>query len=164
MVMETEKRRSLRPVVKTTPFQYPIQRSKYKPKQGFRHRPSFRTKDELRQEILTLKEEIVILTSKLHASMKAQVALKRKINFEVCQKIAIKRKPEDGGENQPRKKVCKIDTSKNAKKKAMKRKSELFDDNDKTHKRSKPNNHGSKMGAKRKAEDGGENPPSNQEV
>ena len=56
MVVETEKRRSLRPVVKRAPFQYPIQPSKYKPKQGFRHRASFRTKDELRQEILSLKQ------------------------------------------------------------------------------------------------------------
>ena len=44
-------------------------------------------------------------------------------------------------------------------KKAMKRKSQLFDNNDKTHKRSKPNNHRAKMGAKRKAENAGENPP-----
>ena len=43
----------------------------------------------------------------------------------------------------------------------MKRKSELCDNNDKTHKRRKPNNHGSKIGTKRKAEDGGENPPPN---
>ena len=161
MVVETEKRRSLRPVVKRAPFQYPVQPSKYKPKPGFRHRASFRTKDELRQEILSLKQEIVILSSKLQASIKTQVALKRKLNFEVCPKIATKRKAEDGGENPPPKKVYKIGTSKNVKKNPIKRKSELCDNNDKSHKRKKPNSHGSKIGTKRKAEDGGENPPPN---
>ena len=159
MVIETEIRRSIRHIVKTTPFQIPIQRSKYQPKKGFRHRPSFRTKDQLRQEISNLKLEIIDLTSKLNDSIKAQIALKKKINFEVSKKIPIKRKRHDGGEKQSRKKVCKIDTSTNAKNKAMKRKSDMFDDLDTTHKRSKSNNNVSKLRVKRKAEDGGENPP-----
>ena len=146
MVMETEIRRSIRHIVKTTPFQIPIQRSKYQPKKGFRHRPSFRTKDQLRQEISNLKLEIIDLTSKLNDSIKAQIALKKKINFEVSKKIPIKRKRHDGGEKQSRKKVCK-------------RKSDMFDDLDTTHKRSKSNNNVSKLRVKRKAEDGGENPP-----
>ena len=159
MVIETEIRRSIRHIVKTTPFQIPIQRSKYQAKKGFRHRPSFRTKDQLRQEISNLKLEIIDLTSKLNDSIKAQIALKKKINFEVSKKIPIKRKRHDGGEKQSRKKVCKIDTSTNAKNKAMKRKSDMFDDLDTTHKRSKSNNNVSKLRVKRKAEDGGENPP-----
>ena len=98
MVVETEKRRSLRRVVKRAPFQYPVPTSKYKPKPGFHHRASFRTKDELREEIFSLKQEIVILSSKLQASIKTQVALKRKLNFEMCPKIGTKRKAEDVGE------------------------------------------------------------------
>ena len=139
MVVETEKRRSLRPVVKRAPFQYPVPTSKYKPKPGFRHRASFRTKDELREEIFSLKQEIVILSSKLQASIKTQVALKRKLNFEMCPKIGTKRKAEEVGENTPPKKVYKIGTSKNVIKNPNKRKSELCDNNDKSDKRKKPN-------------------------
>ena len=90
MVVETEKRRSLRPVVKRAPFQYPVPTSKYKPKAGFRHRASFRTKDELREEIFSLKHEIVILSSKLEASIKKQVALKQKLNYEMGTKMGTK--------------------------------------------------------------------------
>ena len=78
--MSQEPRRSVRTVVKRSPFQYPTQTpiSKYIPKEGFRHRPSFRTKQQLRDQIIALKGQITILESKLEAAMKKQTAMKKK--------------------------------------------------------------------------------------
>ena len=109
IALPMEKRRSLRAVVKRAPFQYPVpisnKTSKYKPKAGFRHRASFRTKAELREEILDLKHQIGILSSKLEASIKKEIALKRKLDYEMASKMGTKRKSEDFDQLQHRKKI-----------------------------------------------------------
>ena len=90
-----EPRRSGRTLVKRAPYQYPSQISKYTPKQGFRHRSSFRTKQQLRDEIIALKGQITDLEKQLKAAMKKQTAMKKKMDHEMDPKNRSKRKAED---------------------------------------------------------------------
>ena len=114
---------------KTVLFQYPMTQSmkkasRYKVKPGFRHRPTFKTKQELRDEIVDLKNEINILTYQLEASIKNQNVLKRKLEFEIASKINKKRKAEHLDESPFQKKLRLEANCKNASKINKKRKAD----------------------------------------
>ena len=85
-------RRTERPLVKRAPYQYSPPTSKYAPKPGFQHRSTFRTKQELRDEIVTLKDRVSDLESRLSEALKKNTALKKKLDHTLDSR---KRKGED---------------------------------------------------------------------
>ena len=99
-------RRTERPLVKRVPYQYSPPTSKYAPKPGFQHRSTFRTKQELRDEIVTLKDRVSDLESRLSEALKKNNALKKKLDHTLDSR---KRKGEDIESQHQKKKKHNVD-------------------------------------------------------
>ena len=99
-------RRTERPLVKRVPYQYSPPTSKYAPKPGFQHRSTFRTKQELRDEIVTLKDRVSDLESRLSEALKKNNALKKKLDHTLDSR---KRKGEDIESQHQKKKKPNVD-------------------------------------------------------
>ena len=99
-------RRTERPLVKRAPYQYSPPTSKYAPKPGFQHRSTFRTKQELRDEIVTLKGRVSDLESRLSEALKKNTALKKKLDHTLDSR---KRKGEDIESQHQKKKKHNVD-------------------------------------------------------
>ena len=99
-------RRTERPLVKRAPYQYSPPTSKYAPKPGFQHRSTFRTKQELRDEIVTLKGRVSDLESRLSEALKKNTALKKKLDHTLDSR---KRKGEDIESQHQKKKKPNVD-------------------------------------------------------
>ena len=99
-------RRTERPLVKRVPYQYSPPTSKYAPKPGFQHRSTFRTKQELRDEIVTLKDRVSDLESRLSEALKKNTALKKKLDHTLDSR---KRKGEDIESQHQKKKKPNVD-------------------------------------------------------
>ena len=99
-------RRTERPLVKRVPYQHSPPTSKYVPKPGFQHRSTFRTKQELRDEIVTLKGRVSDLESRLSEALKKNTALKKKLDHTLDSR---KRKGEDIESQHQKKKKPNVD-------------------------------------------------------